>query len=90
MQGVENLAKFNLHPPVARDEEESLVYGKDLNHSCTFELRHISKMAALKKAPSIIMQCQIRVRSYMHRILPSCDLERSNHVVLKLVQWNLT
>ena len=85
MQGVKNLAKFNLHLPVPRDEEESLIYGKDLNHSCTFELRHISKVAALKKSPSIITQCQIRVRSFMHRILPSCDLERGDHVVLKLI-----
>ena len=60
-----------------KDTEELYHYGEDLSHTCTFELRDISKYSGSHKMPSVITLCNLRVRTYENRILPTCNYERS-------------
>lgn len=67
--------EFGIKAPSSRDPELAEEYGKDTNHSCTFELRH-ETMAATRGRRAHI-ECQFAVRTLLNRILPNCNLERS-------------
>ncbi|XP_064394283.1 uncharacterized protein LOC135341612 [Halichondria panicea] len=74
-------AQFRLHLPVPKDTEELYHYGEDLSHTCTFELKDISKHSGSHKTPSVITQCNLRVRTYENRILPTCNYEKSKQLI---------
>ena len=74
-QDVKNVVKFGIRAPSPKDGKLAEDYGKDTNHTCTFELRH--ETMALTKGKRAHIECQFTVRTLLNRILPNCHLERS-------------
>lgn len=66
---------FGIRAPSSKDAKLAEDYGKDTNHSCTFELRH--ETMALTRGKRTHTECQFTVRTLLNRILPNCNLERS-------------
>ena len=63
--------------PSSNDVKLAEEYGKDTNHSCTFELRHETVAATRSKRAHI--ECRFVVRTLLSRILPNCNIERSEY-----------
>lgn len=66
---------FGIRVLSSRDTKLTEEYGKDTNHSCVFELRHVTTAPTRGKRTHI--ECQFTVRTLLTRILPNCNLERS-------------
>ena len=73
---------FGVRVPSSRDAKLAEEYGKDTNHSCVFELRHVTTAPTRGKRTHI--ECQFTVRTLLTRILPHCNLERSKFNVPRL------